>query len=185
MTILQFIVTYITCWWLVLFMVLPHEADAPKTPGVGHAPSAPANPQLKKKMKWTTLLAIIPAAVLYLIVSAAHAEDSIYHAGSGGCKPLENYHAPADLNVRDGFGTGGRQVKPATLGGNSAVGNFDHVEIPLEIPSQKYLEPQGGTSNHNVDMSQSFIQGGRLGVNQDGTATLNGQPIAPQSTDCQ
>jgi predicted secreted protein len=206
MTVLQCIVTYVICWWMVLFMVIPHQAEAPKTPGVGHAPSAPANPQIGKKMKWTTLLAVIPAVALYFIVSEARAGDAMYHAGSnGGCKPHDTSHAPADLNARDGYGTNGEKVAPATLGGGNQVVNTDHIDIPLEMPTAKYLEPQAATASsagasgstasstpapaaapvHNVDMSQSFAQMGKLSIGQDGSATLNGKAIVQPSGDCQ
>ncbi len=178
MTGFEFAVTYIVCWWMVLFMVLPHQADAPKTPEVGHAPSAPENPQLGKKMRWATVLAVIPAVAMYFIVSAAHAEDTIYHAGSA-CKPL-NIHTPdASVAARDGYATGDKKVKPATLeGGSTILGDKDTFSIPLQIPSTNYVD----ASKHNVDLSHSFINAGELTVSKDGETKLNGNSIVPQET---
>lgn len=183
MSLVLIAVTYITCWWLVLFMVLPHQADAPKTPGLGHAPSAPANPQIGKKLRWTTLLAILPTALVYFAIGSAQAaEDEIYHASSGGCESrATTYRAPADLSAKDGQGASGKAVKPATLGGASKLVDTENLEIPIQIPSEKYLEK----SNYNADMSHSFIEAGKLKVKADGTTTLNEKPIAPEPEECQ
>lgn len=178
MTIFEFAVTYAVCWWLVLFMVLPHQADAAKNPEVGHAPSAPARPQLGKKARWTTLLAFIPAIALYFVVEAAHAEETIYHAGSG-CKPLAATSA-SDVNARDGYSTGGKKVKPATLESKTILGDKDSYDIPLRIPTQGYIDPAGTPVGRNVDLSQSFVGVGDLNVKNDGGISLNGKPIAPQ-----
>ena len=175
MTGFEFAVTYAVCWWLVLFMVLPHQAEAPAEPGLGHAPSAPANPQLKKKLRLTTLIAILPAVAMYFIVSEAKAADEgIYHVG-GKCKPVAAVPSD-DLNVRDGFGTGDKQVAPANLGGGSAIAGQDHYDIPLLIPTAKY------TSARNVDLSQSFANAGTLSVGKNGTTTLNGKSLTSSQT---
>lgn len=175
MTIAQAIVTYAVCWWMVLFMVLPFGVAPESKPGEGHAPSAPANPRLRRKFKITTLLAIIPAVLIYIVATQAKAEDVIYHVGSD-CHGLEKYTPSADLNVKDGEGIGGKTVAPATLGGGFDASAFDSVEIPLEVPAQNYLD-RAGTSKHNVDLSHSFIEGGKLTVNKDGEALLNGKSI--------
>lgn len=177
MTVFEFLVTYAVCWWMVLFMVLPHQANASAKPEVGHAPSAPETPQLGKKFRWATLLAFIPAIALYFVVHAAHAEENMYHAG-GGCTPLEVHSASADVEAKDGFSTGGEKVKPATLGGSSILGDKDRFDIPLRIPSQNYIN----ASNYNADMSQSFIGVGDISVSKDGKTTLNGKPVGGQAT---
>lgn len=170
MTIAQAIVTYAVCWWMVLFMVLPQGVEREETPGPGHAPSAPKNPNLKQKFKRTSWLAIIPTILLYLVATAARAEETIYHVGSG-CTPLEKYVPSADLNAKDGEGLNGEKVAPATLGGGGDASAFDSVEIPLQLPSQKY------TTNSNADLSHSFIDAGTLTVTREGDTLLNGKSI--------
>jgi predicted secreted protein len=57
------LITYVVCWWLLLFMVLPFCVDfTDKKPDVAYA-AAPAQANLKKKILITTLLAI-PLAIL-------------------------------------------------------------------------------------------------------------------------
>ena len=176
MTVFEFAVTYVVCWWLVLFMVLPQGADAPTQPGLGHAPSAPANPKLGKKMRWTTLLAIIPAMAMYFVVDAVHAE-TMYHAGSG-CKPLASVNSD-DVNAKDGFGTHGKTVKSANLEQNT-IYSKNGVDVPLWIPSEKYIDPTGTPAGRNVDLSQTYIRAGNINVKNDGTTTLDGKSITPQ-----
>lgn len=176
MTGAEFIVTYAICWWLVLFMVLPHKADAPANPGLGHAPSAPEKPQLKRKMLLTTGIAFIPAIAVYFLIGSAYAADTVYRAGSG-CKKLGAYVPSADLNATEGKGTGDTTVKPATLdGGKTILGDKGEFEIPLRIPAQNYVDP----AKHNVDLSQSFVRTGDVTVSKDGSVKLNGEPVAQQ-----
>lgn len=59
MDIVSGIVVYILLWWWVLFMVLPFGAKAPEVVEKGHAPSAPAKPNLAKKMVITSVIAAI------------------------------------------------------------------------------------------------------------------------------
>ena len=108
MTIAQFIVAYSVCWWLVLFMVLPQGVEPEKTPGLGHAPSAPAKPRLKRKIGITSLIAILPTLLIYLLATQAKAEEGIYHASSG-CDALETYMPADDVAARDGYGVGGKK----------------------------------------------------------------------------
>lgn len=180
MTLVQAFVTYATCWWLALFMVLPYRAHAPKNPGLGHASGAPANPMIRKKARWATGLAIIPTLVIYLFVSDAKAEDRLYHA-SGGCARLETYHTPADVAATDGVGAGGVAVKPANPHSSTILGDLKNVDIPLNIPSTTYIDqpstPGQNPPNRNVDLSESFVGIGKLSIGQDGSSLLNGQPI--------
>lgn len=188
MTIAQFIVAYAVCWWLVLFMVLPTGAQPPAMPEKGHAPSAPANPRLRKKFRWATLLAFIPTLFIYLVATNVKAEDTIYHVGSG-CKKLKTFKPVADLHVRDGYGTGDKQVKSADVDGKSNLINTDSIAIPLEIPSENYINraaQAGGQANdgptsingRNVDLSYSFIEAGTLEVRREGDVLLNGQSVS-------
>jgi predicted secreted protein len=57
---------YFVIWWISLFLVLPWRAEPDATPAEGHAPSAPRNPHLVKKLLVNTAL----AAVLWLLVYA-------------------------------------------------------------------------------------------------------------------
>ena len=182
MTIMQFFITYAVCWWMVLFMVLPYRAHASEKPAVGLAASAPANPRIKKKLFWTTCLALLPALLLYFWANSARAED-MYHAGSKrDCNPLKNYQTPAGVNATDGTGSGDKKLAPATLGGNSNIlGAMDKVSVGLNIPSEKYLNPTASPPQHNVDLSRSDIQMGTITVGQDGSATLNGEKIGGQN----
>lgn len=177
MTGVEFIVTYAVCWWLVLFMVLPHQVKVPEKPGLGHAPSAPENPRLRKKFAITTVLAFIPAVAFYFMVSAAWAADTVYHAGSE-CKPMEAYKPSVDLDAKDGFGAGGDKLAPATLDGQNFLGDKKQFDIPLNIPSANYNQ----SGNTTADLSESFVGVGKLSVGMDGQTTLNDKPITGQST---
>ena len=66
MDIVSGIVVYILLWWWVLFMVLPFGAQAPEIIEKGHATSAPAKPNLVKKMMITSVI----AAILWVIADA-------------------------------------------------------------------------------------------------------------------
>lgn len=53
------IFVFILVWWTVIFAVLPFGNAAPEKHVIGHASSAPANPRLKKKFLWTTLISLV------------------------------------------------------------------------------------------------------------------------------
>lgn len=179
MTPFEFAVTYAVSWWLVLFMVLPYKADASVNPEVGHVPSAPANPRLRQKFKVTTLLAIIPTLVLWFVISEAKAADTIYHVGTSN--DCTNYVPSDDINAKDGYSTGGKKVKPATLeGANPYV--QESYEMPLRVPGENYVKTTPGDRR---DLSDSFISAGRVSVSKDGTTTLNGASITSNAyPDC-
>jgi predicted secreted protein len=172
MTIVQFIVAYAICWWLVLFMVLPSGVQPESKPARGHAPSAPANPRLKRKFAITSVLALLPAALIYFVAVSAKAEDSIYHAG-GGCEPLSAHKVSDDVAARDGYGVGAEKLVPATLESSTILGDMKSVDIPLRIPSTNYVD----SSKYNADMSESFADMGTLEIGMDGQSKLNGRPI--------
>jgi len=57
-------------WWLVLFAVLPFGVRSQQEHGEvipGTDPGAPAIPQLRRKLVWTTLVSVAVFAVCYLI----------------------------------------------------------------------------------------------------------------------
>lgn len=182
MTIAQCIVAYSVCWWLVLFMLLPNGAAPEKKPTLGHAPSAPANPRLGHKFRWATLLAILPTLLIYFVATNAKAADDerIYHVGSSGCKPLATYTAtaPDDVSTRDGYGVGEHKVASANLESSTILRDMDHVDIPLNIPSKKYLN----ADKYNADLSESNAALGTLRVGRDGSVLLNEQSVAQQNT---
>lgn len=195
MTIAQFIVAYAVCWWLVLFMVLPSGANPLPTPVKGHAPSAPAEPRLRRKFLRASLWAFLPTILIYCVATSARAETSIYHVGTG-CHAATKYKPSADVSTRDGYGAGDTQVRAADINPNGKLIDTDHIAIPLEIPAQNYIDraaqrraaadtAQGiastdtPTSIHgrNVDLSHSFVQAGEITVDGQGEALLNGQSI--------
>ena len=171
MTVFEFGVTYAVCWWLVLFMLLPQGAAPVASPAPGHARSAPANPRIRRKLKLATLFAFLPAIALYVLITNVKAE-TIYHAGSG-CKPLDTYVQGTDVEVRDGYATGGKKVASATMNPQTGVAGQERYDIPLLIPTAKYVSPR------NVDLSQSFADVGTLSVGRNGSTTLNDKEIAP------
>lgn len=60
---------FVITWWLVLFMVLPFGASAPKIHEKGMAKSAPARPRILQKMLLNT---VISAVVTLLITIGIH-----------------------------------------------------------------------------------------------------------------
>ena len=66
------IVTYLTLWWIVLFCVLPFGVRSQAEMGditEGTDPGAPAVPNIKKKLLWTTLVTFVVWGVLALVIS--------------------------------------------------------------------------------------------------------------------
>ena len=64
------IAIYITCWWTVLFAVLPIglSGEAQERPTDGGQWGAPANPQLKKKFITTTWVSLIVWAFAMVLI---------------------------------------------------------------------------------------------------------------------
>ncbi len=160
MSIIEFIVTYIISWWIVLFMVLPFWVKPPQKPETGHVPSAPEHPQLKRKFLITSLLALIPTLILMSIMDA---RAEVYHAGSDDCDPLEAHQPSEDVTARD---------LDATMNMHP-MAEMDTVRMGLDIPAANYLNPD----THNVDLSRSDLQMGEIAVTREGGAMLNGKLI--------
>jgi predicted secreted protein len=64
------IAIFFLIWWIVLFAVLPwgvrsQQEDADVAPGTD--PGAPAIPNLRRKLVWTTLVAVVVFTVCYVI----------------------------------------------------------------------------------------------------------------------
>ena len=68
MGIITFVFIFVLVWWVVIFMVLPFGNAAPEKPELGHAASAPANPRMKQKFLWTSLIALAITSALALVV---------------------------------------------------------------------------------------------------------------------
>jgi predicted secreted protein len=57
-------------WWIVLFVVLPWGVRSQEEGGQiapGTDPGAPAIPNLRKKLIWTTLVSVVVFAACYVI----------------------------------------------------------------------------------------------------------------------
>lgn len=174
MGLVQVLITYAICWWMVLFMVLPFGVTPEASPVPGHAPSAPAKPRLRHKFIITSLITIIPTALIYFAAGEAKADDTIYHVGgSGECEGLPAYKTPEGVNVAAGEGTKGKKVAPADLQPNPLAEQFSTVDIPIKIPTGNYISSE----SYNADMSESFIEAGTLSVGQDGDIKMNGRLI--------
>ena len=68
--VVNFIFVYIMIWWVVIYAALPF-GNAPserKDMEPGQASSAPANPRLKKKLLWTSLIALIINSIIFGIM---------------------------------------------------------------------------------------------------------------------
>jgi predicted secreted protein len=67
------IVTYLTIWWIVLFCVLPFGVRSQAEMGniaEGTDPGAPAIPNMKKKLIWTTIITFMVWGALAMIISS-------------------------------------------------------------------------------------------------------------------
>lgn len=159
MSIAECIVTYIISWWMVLFMVLPFWVRPPARPGVGHVPSAPDKPQLKRKFLITSLLAFLPTLILMGIMDA---RAEIYHAGSNDCAPLATYKADPGVAAVD---------QDATLNPYPAD-SLKEPTVLLDVPVGDYVD----ADTYNVDLTQSDLLVGTVDIRRDG-ASLNGHPI--------
>lgn len=68
------VATYLVCWWIVLFALLPigvrgQFEDGEVTPGT--EPGAPVAPNLKQKFWWATIAGAAIWIVLFVIVEAS------------------------------------------------------------------------------------------------------------------
>ncbi|HEX4410513.1 MAG TPA: DUF1467 family protein [Xanthobacteraceae bacterium] len=70
MTVTTALAAFVLIWWVTLFMVLPwgirsqHEAGER---ALGTDPGAPASVSIGKKLLWTTLVAVVIYAVLFVV----------------------------------------------------------------------------------------------------------------------
>lgn len=70
MDIVNFVFVYIMIWWVVIYAALPFGNAPPERRDMepGQASSAPANPRLKKKLIWTSVIALIINTLLFAIM---------------------------------------------------------------------------------------------------------------------
>jgi predicted secreted protein len=175
MTIVQIIVAYAVCWWLVLFMVLPFGVKPVAKPAPGHAPSAPEKPRLRRKFGITTLFAILPTLAIYLVASAAKAEEGMYQTKGDDCLTHLEHQADADIRARDGFDASGQPITPATLPSEALFEGDASVSIPIEIPLADYRAEDGRTEL----LRKTMVNPGKIDVPLDGNSPIrfNDKPL--------
>ena len=64
------IAIFFLIWWIMLFVVLPwgvHRQDEEGEIAPGTDPGAPAIPNLKRKLVWTTLVSLVVFAGCYVV----------------------------------------------------------------------------------------------------------------------
>jgi predicted secreted protein len=66
------VMVYVVVWWTVLFAVLPFgvEPDPEGSAEAGGWRGAPRRPAILRKALWTTVVATVVWAVIYMIVSS-------------------------------------------------------------------------------------------------------------------
>ncbi len=164
MSFVEWTVTYVISWWITLFVVLPFWVKPSASPVAGQALSAPEHPQLRRKFKITSILALIPTLIVFSIMEA---RASVYHAGSNDCEPLEAYHAPADLAAKD---------TDATLNAHPMSEELN-VESTIDLPITNYVNAE----KFNADLSQTEVTVGKINLAKDGSVLLNGRNISSGS----
>lgn len=74
MSFVTILLVFVVIWWLVFFAVLPmgvqSQAEAGDLLEEGHDPGAPANPNLKKKMVYTTVIAAVLTVGYYFVATS-------------------------------------------------------------------------------------------------------------------
>jgi predicted secreted protein len=68
MDIFTIFVTFVLTWWVVVFAVLPFGNAPAAKPTVGHDPSAPANPRIRQKLLWTTIISLVITVIIVCII---------------------------------------------------------------------------------------------------------------------
>ena len=61
---------YFVIWWIALFLTLPFGVRSQHEDGVGAPgtdPGAPAIPDLRRKLVWTTVVSVVVFAACYVI----------------------------------------------------------------------------------------------------------------------
>lgn len=167
MSFFELFMIYAVSWWMVLFMVLPWGVRTAEKPAPGHAASAPLNPQLKRKLIVTSMLALLVPLIAWGI-SEARAESGIYHAGSNDCAQGADVALDSSVNAVD---------KDATLGGAT---NGDAGIVPTYL--QGYASDY--TDNNQLDrLGDSVVS---VGIAETDTKTgevrINGTTVGSHAT---
>jgi predicted secreted protein len=61
-------VVFVLTWWVVIFAVLPFGNAPDANPAVGTVPSAPANPRIRQKLFWTTIISLVITAIIIAVI---------------------------------------------------------------------------------------------------------------------
>lgn len=75
MSIVGIIVVFVVLWWLVFFILLPIGTNPDNAPEKGHASSAPANPNIKKKMLITTIVTFLLTTGYFSAIEFGYIND--------------------------------------------------------------------------------------------------------------
>ena len=70
MDLVSGLVVYLLLWWWVFLMSLPFGVRTEEQPETGHAPSAPRQPYLWRKIAATTVIAGILCALVNLVITS-------------------------------------------------------------------------------------------------------------------
>jgi hypothetical protein len=87
------------------------------------------------------------------------------------------------VEAKDGFDQHGNPITAADMSPNPLAKQFENPAINLDVPVTRYMN----ADKYNADLSESRIGLGTISVKKDGSASLNGEPIKPQtiySTEC-
>ena len=64
------LVVYLLLWWWVFLMSLPFGVRTEAQPEAGHAPSAPSQPYLWRKIAASAVIAAILCAIVNMVISS-------------------------------------------------------------------------------------------------------------------
>lgn len=73
MSIMQAFIVFAVGWWVILFIALPIGVKTAPGAAPGHVPSAPINPNLRKKFKWVTVASLLMTALAYFLLNYVYA----------------------------------------------------------------------------------------------------------------
>ena len=69
MSVVEIIVFFMLCWWMVFYITLPFGFKTEDEPIKGQASSAPKNPKIKQKMILSSVLTVIITLIFYWYMS--------------------------------------------------------------------------------------------------------------------
>lgn len=68
MNIVSGVTLFAILWWMVFFCMLPIGMRQPEQRVSGEMPGAPARPDLKRKARWTSGIAVVLWLVIFVLV---------------------------------------------------------------------------------------------------------------------